>query len=329
MSSFWEEHKQKMQCIPPAQCFHHNEGVSLQRLYLADIDALAFTYSPDLSERELVRGDGHKAGGKPAGVQLGLVAQHVSGGLTGDPDEGDLLDGGRSVVLGPTAYLVPHILRDFPVLVVAGQRGEHLLSAEPKRPPAQDRLPAKLETTHSTSLQEPRKRQQAEERRKIVLQEHDFAGRLHDHPAPARVGQGRAWRYREHPLLELMPAFKELVSTMTNWQQEIFAYFDHQVTNAYTEALNGLIKVSNRVGRGYSFEVIRAKMLYDGGLVGERRYFNFRNHFSSYAMPLSPQSQIEQAPSGVVLRLVGRELSTLTDQIVQGTLWSDSTNSSE
>ena len=35
-----------------------------------------------------------------------------------------------------------------------------------------------------------------------------------------------------------------------------------QITNAYTECLNGLIKIANRMGRGYSFEIIRAKTLY-------------------------------------------------------------------
>ena len=32
--------------------------------------------------------------------------------------------------------------------------------------------------------------------------------------------------------------------------------------NAYTECLNGLIKIANRMGRGYSYEIIRAKTLY-------------------------------------------------------------------
>jgi hypothetical protein len=35
---------------------------------------------------------------------------------------------------------------------------------------------------------------------------------------------------------------------MGNWESEIFAYFDHPLTN--------------RLGRGYSFSAIRAKLLY-------------------------------------------------------------------
>ena len=35
-----------------------------------------------------------------------------------------------------------------------------------------------------------------------------------------------------------------------------------RITNAYTECLNGLTKLANRMGRGYSYEIIRAKVLY-------------------------------------------------------------------
>ncbi len=43
---------------------------------------------------------------------------------------------------------------------------------------------------------------------------------------------------------------------MHNWHDEIFAYFDQPVTNAYTESANNLIRA--RLGRSYSFEVLRA-----------------------------------------------------------------------
>lgn len=60
--------------------------------------------------------------------------------------------------------------------------------------------------------------------------------------------------------------FLPLQTSMTNWETEIFNYFDAPLgsrpSNAYTEALNGLIKIVNRTGRGYSFDVLRAKMLF-------------------------------------------------------------------
>jgi transposase len=56
--------------------------------------------------------------------------------------------------------------------------------------------------------------------------------------------------------------FKDLTTAMKNWRTEILAYFDYPITNGYTEALNGVAKVINRAGRGYSFEVMRARILY-------------------------------------------------------------------
>jgi transposase/DNA-binding CsgD family transcriptional regulator len=59
--------------------------------------------------------------------------------------------------------------------------------------------------------------------------------------------------------------FAELTRALGNWREPIFRFFDKRVTNAYTEALNSVTRVVNRVGRGYSFDVLRAKMLYAHG----------------------------------------------------------------
>lgn len=56
--------------------------------------------------------------------------------------------------------------------------------------------------------------------------------------------------------------FHELTRAMKNWRKEIMNYFDYPITNAYTESLNGVAKVISRMGRGYSFEVIRARVLF-------------------------------------------------------------------
>lgn len=42
--------------------------------------------------------------------------------------------------------------------------------------------------------------------------------------------------------VELMPTFKPLVTAIHNWHEEIFAYFDYSITNAYTESVNRLVK---------------------------------------------------------------------------------------
>lgn len=61
---------------------------------------------------------------------------------------------------------------------------------------------------------------------------------------------------------QMRSSFKEVTTAMTNWEKEVFNYFDHRHTNATTEALNGISKIMNRNGRGYSFRAVRAKMLY-------------------------------------------------------------------
>lgn len=55
--------------------------------------------------------------------------------------------------------------------------------------------------------------------------------------------------------------FKEILSALKNWREPILAYFDYRITNGYTESLNSVTKVVNRQSRGYSFDVIRARIL--------------------------------------------------------------------
>ncbi|WP_318842368.1 hypothetical protein [Virgibacillus alimentarius] len=45
----------------------------------------------------------------------------------------------------------------------------------------------------------------------------------------------------------------------------MFNYFNSPITNVYTESLNRLIMTMNHVGRGYSFEAPRAKILFTQG----------------------------------------------------------------
>lgn len=65
---------------------------------------------------------------------------------------------------------------------------------------------------------------------------------------------------------ELHDHFHELTRAFQNWMPDILAYFTHPVTNAYTESLNSLIRVMDRMGRGYSFEALRAKILFTEGV---------------------------------------------------------------
>ena len=75
---------------------------------------------------------------------------------------------------------------------------------------------------------------------------------------------------------ELVAYFADLIKAMSNWEEEIFNYFTSPITNAYTESLNRLIKTMNHVGRGYSFEALRAKILFTQGYRKVKRKKKFK-----------------------------------------------------
>lgn len=56
--------------------------------------------------------------------------------------------------------------------------------------------------------------------------------------------------------------FSDLIRAVDNWHLEVFNYFDHRVTNAFTESINNQIKGIMRQGSGYSFNVLRARVLF-------------------------------------------------------------------
>jgi transposase len=68
------------------------------------------------------------------------------------------------------------------------------------------------------------------------------------------------WKATIDPLAAA--AFAELMATVENWKPEIFNYFEYPVTNAYTEGVNRVAKGIAHLGRGYSFDAIRAKVLF-------------------------------------------------------------------
>lgn len=89
---------------------------------------------------------------------------------------------------------------------------------------------------------------------------------------------------------ELTSQFKDITTAVDNWQGPIFNYFDTGVTNAYTEALNGLTKLIHRMGRGYSFEAVRAKMLYSEGLHMKRKP-TYRDGWKKETQPTQPERE--------------------------------------
>ena len=69
------------------------------------------------------------------------------------------------------------------------------------------------------------------------------------------------------------PEFESVIATVENWRTEIFNYFDNKYTNAETESLNNTIREIDRSGRGYTFDVLRKKVLF-------RHNFPDSDHYS-------------------------------------------------
>lgn len=61
---------------------------------------------------------------------------------------------------------------------------------------------------------------------------------------------------------EKYPQFDPVVTYVNNWFNFILNYFDMPYTNGVTEMLNGKINRVYDAGRGYSFDILRAKLLF-------------------------------------------------------------------
>ncbi len=121
---------------------------------------------------------------------------------------------------------------------------------------------------------------------------------------------------------ERMVIGQRLTRTVENWHEEIFAYFDllpTPITNAYTEQLNGIIKLINKNGRGYKFEVLRAKILFSEG-VHKIITPKFNRHIDqgmANVMLLSESGEEYQ------IRDLGVDMYTLIQMMEEGSFFSD------
>lgn len=132
---------------------------------------------------------------------------------------------------------------------------------------------------------------------------------------------------------EVRDAFSDLIRAWRNWQPYILNYFDHPITNAYTECLNGLLQVMDRLGRGYSFEALRAKILFSEGAFKKQtiepkferrrepqistRNFEMALMREMPAYTISTSNQPSEPPREINF---GSDISTLTRMIENGEL---------
>jgi transposase len=128
-----------------------------------------------------------------------------------------------------------------------------------------------------------------------------------------------AWLKRITP--DIKSFFEPLTRAVENWHEEIFAYFDflpNPVTNAYTESLNNLIKLINKNGRGYKFDVLRAKILFSDGV---RKVITpkFNRHPSSIASMMD--MFVSEAGADYQIRDHGSDIYTLIQKILNGSFF--------
>lgn len=118
-----------------------------------------------------------------------------------------------------------------------------------------------------------------------------------------------AWRESLNP--NTARAFRELLTAAKNWEPHILAYFDHRYTNAATEAINGIAKLINKMGRGYSFRSIRTKILFTAGVRKQR-------------LPIFSRTGWEDDRMGMVIAEpiadYGADISTLRRMLEDGRL---------
>lgn len=82
------------------------------------------------------------------------------------------------------------------------------------------------------------------------------------------------------------PEYLAFADTVENWRTEIFNYFDFRFTNAVTESLNKVSKEISAQGRGYNFNVLRAKILYRNQAAKPAKF--------AYHEPQRPSTEVMQ-----------------------------------
>ncbi|PWJ09832.1 ISL3 family transposase [[Clostridium] innocuum] len=93
----------------------------------------------------------------------------------------------------------------------------------------------------------------------------DFFNIYDENPSSKDNAKEAFFRWEQSiPKDKLYDKFRELAATVHRFETQIFAYWDCPIaiSNGYTECTNRLIRENNLRGRGYSFEVLRARTLY-------------------------------------------------------------------
>ncbi len=154
-----------------------------------------------------------------------------------------------------------------------------------------------------------------------LVKAHQAKERFYDiYEAPSRSEGSR--RYKEWDASldpEIRTTFGALLTAFQNWEGSILTYFDHRVTNACTESSNNLIRAVQRMGRGYSFDVLRTRILFVRHGAHQMKPFRRPGFFGKPGLSEGemdyglPSTEIE--PEEISL---GVDTSTLLDLIEKG-----------
>lgn len=115
--------------------------------------------------------------------------------------------------------------------------------------------------------------------------------------------------------------FKEIRRTFNNNKQEIFNYFDRPFTNAYTESVNNIIKSVEKAGKGYTFDVLRAKVLYGTKATLKKPKYNEEMDFQPFEklwggkFEMKPIPIVTDEPDTVT---IGVDLDKLNELLERG-----------
>lgn len=103
-------------------------------------------------------------------------------------------------------------------------------------------------------------------------------------------------------------------------KNEVFAFFDGGNTNSYTERFNRFVKDMIRLGNGYQFETIRARVLYTTAATKQEKWkdMHFERIQFMAAVPENLGKEHEYAKSNELLSGWGVDIDELCDAIEQG-----------
>lgn len=112
---------------------------------------------------------------------------------------------------------------------------------------------------------------------------------------------------------EVQRAFRPFYRQCDDWQAEIFAFVETRLTNAFTENAVGQIRDMLILGSGYSFEVLRAKVLLTSQFRKRERRFKRAKGSTSTQMSFGARGNAEVMDFGVDTGRLERFLSEIRD----------------